>query len=66
MNKSDEVIKRIFEEKESQNLTYRELAKRVGIDSKMLVNWKSGKNGISIELADKVLKVLGITMTIGK
>ena len=66
MNKSNEIINKIFEEKERQNLTYRALAQRLKIDPKMLVNWKSGKNGISLEVADRILKELGITVVIGK
>ena len=50
MNKSNEIINKIFAEKERQNLTYRALAQRLKIDPKMLVNWKSGKNGISLEM----------------
>lgn len=66
MNKSNEIINKIFEEKERQNLTYRALAQRLKIDPKMLVNWKSRKNGISLEMADRILKELGITVIIGK
>lgn len=66
MSKSNEIINKIFEEKERQNLTYRVLAQRLKIDPKMLVNWKSGKNGISLEMADRILKELGITVIIGK
>lgn len=64
-HKNDEIVALIFKEKHNQGLTYRGLAQMIGTDPKQLVNWKNGTH-ISLELADRALKALGVSVTIGK
>lgn len=40
-------------------------AKKTGFTYRAIVNWEQGKNSISLENADKLLKALGVELTIG-
>ena len=48
-----------------QNLTQLECSEKLGVDKKTVQNWEQGKNSISLENADKLLKALGVELTIG-
>lgn len=57
----------ITEEREKQGYTYREFAKMIGCDKGTLLKWKRHKTAnLDVELADKALKALGVSATIGK
>ena len=51
--------------RESKGITKYALAKKTGFTHRAIVNWEQGKNSISLENADKLLKALGVELTIG-
>lgn len=57
--------KLIEKERIKSNITKSKLAKMVGCTSRAIHYWENGKRSISLENADKVLKALGTTITIG-
>ena len=59
MKKSEEVIKIIIRETEARGMKRSELAKKSGCTRRQLDYIFKGERGISIDLADAVLKVLG-------
>lgn len=65
MDKSKEIQNLITDERRRQGITYRKFAEMIGTNARLLVEWKNGK-GISINMADKALKALGLSVTIGK
>lgn len=65
MDKTREIQQLITEERKRQGITYRKFAEMIGTDARRLVAWKNGESGISLSLADKALKVLRLSVTIG-
>ena len=59
MKKREEIIKIIIEETEAQGMKRSELAKQSGCTRRQIDYIFKGERGISIDLADAVLKVLG-------
>lgn len=51
--------------RENKGISQRELARMVGVDKRSIIYWEQGKQNISLENADKLLKALGIEITIG-
>ena len=64
MNKQ-EIIELINQERIRQGITHREFAKMLGISTSNYNYWMHG-GGILLETADRALKALGISATIGK
>ena len=64
MDKSNfaKIIKKTREEK---NITQSQLAERARTTTRAVQYWEQGKKNISVENADKLLKALGIEITIG-
>lgn len=56
----------VKEERKSQGMTKRELARRTGCTDRTISYWEAGKKSPNIISADKALKALGITLVIGK
>ena len=50
----------------SNGLSYREMSRLVGCSDVGLRNYETGKRSPTIKLADKILKALGASLTIGK
>ncbi len=61
---SIEVITLIQKEMKNQGISMREMAKRVGVSNSNVAHWLNG-GGITLKNADKALKALGISATIG-
>ena len=59
------IIGLIEDERKRQGISINELARRVGVSSSNVEHWRNG-GGITLEKADKALKALGLTATIGK
>lgn len=55
----------ITEERKKQNLSRCELAHKVGCSDMAIYYWETGKKIPSIEMADKILRELGVSMAIG-
>lgn len=55
----------ILRERENQGMTYRELSIRADISIQSIFHWKQG-GGITIDVADRALKALGVSVTIGE
>lgn len=55
----------IRKQRNLQGITQRELAERSGFTLRSIQYWEQGKNSISLENADKLLKALGVELTIG-
>lgn len=56
----------IFEEKEKQGMSSSLFCELAGCDRRQMRRWKSHETGMTIDSADRALKALGITVTIGK
>lgn len=61
-----EIGKLIQEERERRGLSYNQLAIKVGCTGRAISYWETGQRVPSIEMADKVLAALDITLQIGK
>ena len=55
----------IREERIKQGLSQRGLGKKAGCSGRIIGYWESGEKIPNIQLADKVLKALGIALTLG-
>lgn len=55
----------IREERIKQGMSQRELARRIGCTGRAIGYWEAGVKTPSLDLADKTLKALGISLTIG-
>ena len=51
--------------REKNNMTQSQLAERAGTTLRAVQYWEQGKKNISLENADKLLKALGVEITIG-
>lgn len=51
--------------RESKGVSKYALAKKTGFTYRAIVNWEQGKDNILLENADKLLKALGVELTIG-
>lgn len=60
-----EFAKILRKAREEKNITQLELAHRTGFTNRSIIFWEQGKKNISLENADKLLKALGIEITIG-
>ncbi len=65
MNKEREILKRIDECRKARGMTRKELAERLGCSVRLVHYWFRGERGISINMMDKALKLLGITVKLG-
>lgn len=61
-----EIGKIIKEQRLKNNISISNLAKKIGCTERAIFYWESGERSISLENADKILKELNITLTIGK
>ena len=52
--------------RKAQKLTQRELAEKCGICRECICWWENGKNSPTLENADKLVKALGTSLTIGE
>lgn len=55
----------IRKQRNLQGITQRELAERSGFTLRSIQYWEKGTKSISLENADKLLKALGVELTIG-
>ncbi|MBN1048724.1 helix-turn-helix domain-containing protein [Clostridium botulinum] len=55
----------IEKERIKSNISKSKLAEKVGCTSRSIDYWENGERSISFENADKILKALGKTITIG-
>ena len=60
-----EFAKILRKAREEKNIKQLELAHRTGFTNRSIIFWEQGKKNISLENADKLLKALGIEITIG-
>lgn len=58
-NMREEIIKRLFEEIHSTNMTYSQIAKQVGISVAMLSQYKNAKKIPSLETFVRLCQVIG-------
>lgn len=65
MRKEVEVIKKIDECCKAQGMTRKELAEKLGCSSRLVHYWFSGERGISIDMANKALNLLGTAVELG-
>jgi transcriptional regulator with XRE-family HTH domain len=66
INTIEKIVMTISCARAEQGLTLRRLADMAGVSYVALHLWEQGKKIPTIESADKVLKALGVTVTIGK
>ncbi|MGN0298903.1 MAG: multiprotein-bridging factor 1 family protein [Lachnospiraceae bacterium] len=57
---------KIKEARMNKGLTTKELAMKVGKTERTVRYWETGERQLSLQMADKVLKVLDMSLTIGK
>lgn len=61
---SKKVLYIVFWEMENQKITQEEMAKRLDCSRRSIEYWKNGKRNISLNMAEKVLNVLGYELSI--
>lgn len=64
--KTKEIQTRISEERKKQGYSFRKFAKMIGYTARAVSYWETGQRTINIDAADKALKALGLTVTLGK
>lgn len=62
----EEIRKLIKEERIKQGIGVGELARKTGVTRRAVQYWESGKRGMSLENAVKVLNILGMKILIVK
>lgn len=65
MKKNLEIQQKIREERIKQRISMRRLAQMAGCTDRAIAYWEKGEKEITVNMADKILKVLGISMNIG-
>lgn len=65
MTKAEEVRMMILEPLVKEGITLAELARRTGCLPRTIQYWSTGRMSPSLNQADKALKALGLSMTIG-
>lgn len=55
----------IKEERKKQGITIAELAKKAQVTRRAIYYWESGERGITVDCADRILKVLNISVLLG-
>lgn len=66
MEKHEQIIAYINAKREEQGISKKEFAKMIGCTQRAFRYWELGERKISIDTADKALKVLGISAVIGE
>nr|DAU39577.1 MAG TPA: helix-turn-helix domain protein [Caudoviricetes sp.] len=66
MNKREEIRKMLRKERLKRDLNFKEFGKLIGCTGRSVSYWETGKRNISLDVADKALKKLGITLEIGR
>ncbi len=61
-----EIAEIIKQERIKRNLSYEEIAQKAGVTSRAVRLWERNERSISLKNADKVLKALDVSLTIGK
>lgn len=67
MTKDEEILRIIVKEMEKEPLRAKDIAEKIGCTKRTVNYWKSGlRTTITLDMADKALKALGLTVTLGK
>ncbi|MGF6376882.1 DNA-binding transcriptional regulator YiaG [Clostridiales Family XIII bacterium PM5-7] len=66
MSRNNEIVKLVKEKREDLELTRADLARMLGCTTRIVRYWENGERGMSIDMADKALRLLGISYTLGK
>ena len=66
MSKSEQIFLLIDEGRNKQGMSKAELAQLIGCTQRAIRYWERGERSISLDMADKALKALGLSATIGK
>ena len=65
MDSNKEVIKIIFENQKKRNMSREVLAERLGCTTRLIRYWENGERGISINMADRALRMFGVSYIMG-
>jgi len=57
--------KLIKKERETQGLSFSQLARKAGCTSRAISYWEAGQREITVKMADQVLSALGTTCKLG-
>lgn len=60
-----EFAKILKNSREEKNVTQHELACKTSLTERSIIYWEQGVKSISLQNADKLLKALGVELTIG-
>jgi len=63
---SAEIARIIRKERIKQDYSIRQFAESMGCTSRAISFWDKGERNITLDMADKALKVLGLSVVIGK
>ena len=66
MSKSEQIFCFINKVRIERKISQKELAQLIGCSERAIRYWENGKRQISIDMADKALKALKVSMTIGE
>ena len=61
-----EIQQKIREERVRQGISVRKFAKMMGCTPRSVSLWDAEERAITVEMADKALKALGVSVVIGK
>jgi len=61
-----EIQKMILDEIDSRELSNTVFGRMIGVSDTTVRHWRMGRRTISLTMADRALKALGMTATIGK
>lgn len=65
MDKNKQILERILSSRKEQSISKEEFAKMLGCTVRIINYWETDRRGISIDMADKALRLLGIEFVLG-
>ena len=65
MNTSKRIFSYIDEKRKEQGISKKEFAQMIGCTQRAIYYWERGERGISQDMADKALKILGAFVILG-
>ena len=66
MNKEKEIINLLKAEREKRGMSYKDFGMLIGSTGRAVSYWEAGKRVITLDKADRALRVLQKSVTLGK
>ena len=65
MKIGEQIFSYIDEKRKEQGISKKEFAQMIGCTQRAIYYWERGERGISLDMADKALKILGAFVILG-